>query len=85
VAGFSGNASFDALRLHNGQQFTTIDRDNDRYSRGNCAVWSRGGFWWRVGCGECGVNGAGSTAGFYWYDLPGGRDLQLSRMWLQCK
>ena len=85
VAGFSGNASFDALRLHNGAQFTTIDRDNDRYSRGNCAVWSRGGFWWRVGCGECGVNGASSTSSFYWYDLPGGRDLQQSRMWLQCK
>ena len=79
VGGFSGNAGRDALGYHNGRQFSTFDRDNDR-SSGNCAAWF-GGFWWGS-CGECGVNGAGH---FDWHGLPGGDDLQLSRMWLQCK
>ena len=87
MAGYSGNAGYDALgQYHNGQQFTTVDRDNDQWS-GNCAAGYGGGFWWRD-CGGCkvNVNSARSTGGwFYWYDLPGGSHLQLSRMWLQCK
>ena len=85
VTGFSGNASGDAFGYgHNGGKFSTFDRDNDRVSSGNCAVWGGGGFWWRS-CGWCGVNAARSTDGFYWAGLPGGWNLQLSRMWLQCK
>ena len=84
VDGFSGNVSHDALDYHNGQQFTTIDRDNDLWSSRNCAALRRGGFWWRY-CGLCNVNGARSTDRFDWQGLPGGWDLQLSRMWLQCK
>jgi len=85
VAGFSGNASYDAFGHHNGQQFSTIDRDNDRLSSYNCAASYGIGFWWEH-CGYCHVNGArGSPGRFYWYGLPGGRHLQLSRMWLQCK
>jgi len=86
VDGFSGNASTDALGLwHNGEKFTTIDRDNDLHSSLNCAAWNGGGFWWR-NCGWCAVNGARSNGRhFAWSGLPGGRDLQLSRMWLQCK
>jgi len=85
VTGFSGNASSDAFGLwHNGEKFSTLERDNDRLSSHNCAARIGGGFWWQD-CGWCHVNGARSTGGFYWHDLPGGRDLQLSRMWLQCK
>ena len=85
MAGFSGNAGYDAFGLyHNGQQFTTIDRDHDPVSSRNCAAWHGGGFWWER-CGGCSVNGARSPGYFYWYGLPGGHDLQLSRMWLQCK
>ena len=83
--GFSGNASYDAFRWHNGAQFSTFDRDNDRESTGNCAAYSGGGFWWLY-CGGCYVNGAHSTDFFYWRGLPGGSwNLHLSRMWLQCK
>ena len=84
VRGFSGNASYDAFGLHDGLKFSTIDRDNDLYPSGNCAAMRFGGFWWRS-CGWCRVNGARSTDYFNWYNLPGGRRLQLSRMWLQCK
>ena len=86
VGGFSGNVSWDALGAwHNGLQFSTIDRDNDWWSYGNCAALRGGAFWWRR-CGACRVNGARSSPGnFYWDGLPGGDDLQLSRMWLQCK
>ena len=83
---FSGNAISDALAYHNGQQFTTIDRDNDRESSRNCAVWSGGGFWWHY-CGGCFVNGArNSRGGFSWNDqIRGTWNLQSTRMWLQCK
>ena len=85
VGGFSGNASYDALGLwHSGRQFSTFDRDNDLNPYRNCAVGSGGGFWW-WSCGGCRVNGARSPGHFYWSRLPGPDDLQLSRMWLQCK
>jgi len=85
VSGFSGNASHDAFGLyHNSEQFTTIERDNDRHSSANCAALLGAGFWWRD-CGWCSVNGAHSTGYFYWINLPRGRYLQFTRMWLQCK
>ena len=84
VAGYSGNAGQDAFGRHNGMMFTTYDRDNDQWSRGNCAVATGGGFW---SCGPCAVNGANSAVYFFWLGLSGGSDddLQSSRMWLQCK
>ena len=85
VGGFSGNASYDAFGLHhNVQKFTTFDHDNDRWPTGNCAAYIGGGFWYH-GCVGCNVNGARSIGRFCWRGLPGGRDLQLSRMWLECK
>jgi len=83
VAGYSGNAGFDALRPHDGMMFTTYDRDNDLYIY-NCAAYWGGGFWYR-NCARCGVNFAHSRGGFIWHGLPGGLQLQSSRMWLQCK
>ena len=80
VGGYSGNAGNDAFGGHNGEMFTTYDRDNDLWSS-NCAALIVGGFWY-WSCGGCRVNG-GSY--FYWAHLPGGDSLQSSRMWLQCK
>ncbi|XP_062618618.1 fibroleukin-like, partial [Saccostrea cucullata] len=49
-----------------GMNFSTPDRDNDRWSNGNCAAVShtRGG-WWFNWCGYAFLNGPWSPA--YWY------------------
>jgi len=85
VSGYSGNAGFDALSYQNGMMFTTYDRDYDRASE-NCAVRHGGGFWYN-NCFRCGVNCVRSSSidSFEWLGLRGGRHLQTSRMWLQCK
>jgi len=87
VAGYSGNAGFDAFGFHNGMMFTTRDRDNDEHPTVNCAITTGGGFWYNR-CLRCGVNvyyGRASVRNFTWEKLPGGWDLQTSRMWLLSK
>jgi len=88
VSGYSGNAGYDALSSHNGMKFTTFDRDNDQGSSSNCAVSYGGGFWFSS-CHNCCVNcylyNYPRYFGFVWRGLPGGKHLQTSRMWLQCK
>jgi len=81
VSGYKGNAGRDALSYHNGQKFTTFDRDNDQWSK-NCAARDGGGFWYNW-CSFSGVNSHYSH--FIWSGLPGGSALQSSRMWLECK
>ena len=85
VSGYSGNAGRDAFYYQNGMMFTTYDRDNDPWSRGNCALHVRGGGFWYRTCALCRVNADRMGSNFWWYGLPGGHDLQSTRMWLQCK
>ena len=83
--GFSGNASYNALGSQNGRMFSTHDRDNDQNQVLNCAERVGGGFWYWDYCGGCLVNGDRKTGNFFWVRLPGGRHLQSSQMWLECK
>jgi len=68
--------------------FTTYDRDNDQHPSANCVDNSGGGFWHK-NCDRCEVNsvrgGVHPSHDFCWHGLPGGKALQSSRMWLQCK
>ncbi|VDI67628.1 Hypothetical predicted protein, partial [Mytilus galloprovincialis] len=70
VSGYSGNAG-DSLECHNGQAFTTKDRDNDSGTN-NCGIY-RQGAWWYKNCGYSSLNGlyieGGKTSfkGISWY------------------
>ena len=69
VTGYSGDA-YDVMNygtiaddyFHNGMNFTTYDRDNDRWS-GNCAS-EYGGGWWYNACISINLNGLYDSSGF---------------------
>lgn len=76
VSGFKGGAGGDSLSYHNGQRFTTFDKDQDEWS-GNCAVTYCGAFWYNA-CHYVNVNGEylwGATShfaiGVNWYTFKG--------------
>ncbi|XP_049519496.1 techylectin-5A isoform X2 [Dermacentor silvarum] len=50
-----GPPGWDAMRHHDGQKFSTFDRDNDA-GNNNCAEAYRGG-WWYYNCHACNPNG----------------------------
>ena len=49
------SSEYDAMAQHNGQQFSTYNNDNDRYS-GSCSFKYQGG-WWYKSCYEANLNG----------------------------
>ena len=50
-----GRIANDGMAIHNGQRFSTPDRDNDAWS-GNCAT-TYGGAWWYWHCAHSNLNG----------------------------
>ena len=46
----------DSLLYQMGQQFTTLDQDNDLWSTGNCAVTHKGAWWYNF-CFDSNLNG----------------------------
>lgn len=59
ISRYHGNAGDSMTTVrddHNGMEFSTFDRDNDRRSINNCAVHYRGG-WWYSDCFESNLNG----------------------------
>lgn len=44
------------MSQHNGQTFTTKDKDNDKNNQGNCAAKYMGA-WWYTACHQSNLNG----------------------------
>lgn len=59
VEGFSGTAS-DAMAVHNNQQFSAPDQDNDSSPEYNCAEQRKSG-WWFNNCDSANLNGVYTT------------------------
>ena len=87
----TAGGSMTGSRNHNGMQFTTKDRDNDRYS-GNCASHHQGAWWYSNVCGYSSLNGLyhddqNNYQGVVWYDFnataPSWRTLRYSEMKLK--
>ena len=79
----------DSLANHKGQQFTTIDMDNDNNPDSNCAVSGgadvrtmSGGWWYNI-CGQCNPNGlnkgpdANNNNGIVWKAFKGWSSLKM--------
>ena len=62
----------DSMTYHNGQQFSTLNRDNDENSGGSCARTWGGGGWWFGNCHYANLNGQYGQGlrykGITWYD-----------------
>jgi len=58
---YQGNAG-DSLSYHNGQPFSTFDRNNDAVSTQNCARDFKGGFWYKA-CHHVNINGVYHPSG----------------------
>ena len=59
--------TFDAMGRHNGQAFSTPDRDNDAWSSNCATTW--GGAWWYQSCVHSNLNGKYGWHGNYAYGL----------------
>ena len=77
ISGYTGNTGGDSFgETQSGQQFSTVDRDNDGRSDINCAqFWGGlGGFWWNY-CGDFRPNG-------HYYNSSRTRPLNPGLHWL---
>ena len=78
---YSGTAG-DSLRPHNGQHFSTYDRDNDRDSSLNCAKAFTEA-WWYNNCHDSNLNckwQAVDQKGLDWYSFTNGKSVSFSEM-----
>ncbi|GFR96974.1 angiopoietin-related protein 1 [Elysia marginata] len=55
IGAYDGTAG-DSLAYHNGHEFSTVDRDNDKGNTVNCAE-IHGGGWWFAHCDKSNLNG----------------------------
>ncbi|XP_022107273.1 microfibril-associated glycoprotein 4-like [Acanthaster planci] len=71
----NSTAGKDSLRLHNRQNFSTRDHENDNHPHQNCAKNYRSGWWFNY-CLRCNLNGfyyqegatVGDDRGVYWHN-----------------
>ena len=56
----------DSMAYHNGMQFSTKDRDNDKHTNSNCANSYTGGGWWYKTCAHSVLTGGHANGNIYW-------------------
>ena len=79
VGGYIGNTG-DSLSYHNGQAFSTYDRDMDSNWKSNCAAREKSGFWFN-NCSRANINAAfGANNGMTWRTFAGKSGLVYSEM-----
>ena len=76
VGSYSGTAG-NSLAYHNGQSFSTYDRDNDKYSS-NCAK-SHTGAWWYNSCYHSNLNGKWKSLGWNGFSTPEFSEMKIRR------
>ena len=57
---------YNSMAYHNGMQFTTRDRDNDKQSSNNCANNNTSGGWWYKSCARSVLTGGHANRDIYW-------------------
>ncbi|XP_042070540.1 microfibril-associated glycoprotein 4-like [Haplochromis burtoni] len=77
VSGFINGGAGDALSCHNGQKFSTFDKDQDSWA-GNCAKSYLGAFWYNTCLGanpngvyRWGADGTIYAVGVDWFEWKG--------------
>ncbi|XP_072513263.1 microfibril-associated glycoprotein 4-like [Salminus brasiliensis] len=78
VSGFSDGGAGDSLSYHNGQKFSTFDKEQDVDTGRNCAKVFRGSFWYRNclqtnpnGLYQQGIDNTYTAMGVTWYHWKG--------------
>lgn len=96
VGSYSGNAGDSLLRAdsmlwnHNGMNFTTKDRDNDKHKGINCAQYEKGA-WWYNACAVSNLNGQylgkgrSEWNGVWWYSFRETHSLKFTKMILKAR
>ena len=73
IGGYSGNL-YDAMAYHNGQPFSTYDKENE--SPYPCARQYYGGFWF-LSCARAYITTSPANFVFYWYADGNYKDLNV--------
>ena len=81
VSGYSGNTDHDYWSHHNGSEFSTRDRDNDRNTNSCSHEW-KGGHWYHGGCHHVNPTGLYKPTGadsmnLYWYTATPVKEMTL--------
>ena len=84
VSGYSGNTDRDYWAHHNGMEFSTRDRDNDRRGAGSCSQRHKGAHWYKY-CYNVNPTGLYKNTGVDSMNLYDGSHKSVKEMTLKIK
>ena len=83
VSGYTGNTDIDGWAYHNGSEFSTRDRDNDRDGGQSCSQTYKGAHWYK-GCYHINPTGLYKSSGTDSMNINNG-PIQVKEMTLKIK